>query len=226
MQGYNGVIPFYRSDFEKYKHLKPQEFVLRWAIICNMDWDDVHHPKRYGICDANQKYLAEYLGWKEPQLTYWLPKLLAKNPGFYKDEKGRFMCLDYDAYKYKEAFSREKIRREAQHINETNALNERKAQLSQLKDSISNHEDQHQDLTVTSPSKDSSLVSFSGKFIENEKIPDSLTLDEKIKKYVDKGYSRKDITEPCFCGSGLAFINCCLDVMDEILPLSDGKKEV
>jgi len=226
MQGYNGVIPFYRSDFENYKHLKPQEFALRLAVICTMDWDDIHHPESYGVSNATQKYLADYLGWDEPQITYWLPKLLNKNPGFYRDERGRFVCYDYDAYKYKEAFKREKMKREAQNINESNELKLRKSNLSQIKDRISSNEDRHQDLAVTSPSIDSSLGSFSGKFIESTEIPDSLTLEEKIKEYIDKGYSRKEITEPCWCGSGLAYINCCLETMDEILPLNDDEKEV
>lgn len=226
MQGkLSGIIPFYRRDFETYKHLKDQEKVLRWAVICNMGWNEVDHPNRFGVAEISNTELAQYIGWKSPaSVTKWMPKLLAKNPGFFKDAEGRYVCYDFDAFIYREACSREKKITLEKLEYDRAQLAKRKVEFAENKNSISREKTTHTGEVVKPTIEITSSDSFKGNSLEKYKVTE--TYEEKKRRLLNSGMYEYTLDEPCFCGSGKAFIDCCAEIIAASLPFSDGVKEV
>lgn len=227
MRSFNGVLPFYRRDFQTYKHLNSNEKVLRWGILSNMVWNEVDHPDRYGVAEISQKELADYVSWTESKVSRVLPKLLKKNPGFARDGD-KYIADDFDAFVYRVACQREKVIREKQRQAELEQLAKRKASVSESKEQVSTSQFANGNQTDVTPSSDITSDSFKGYSLGEDNVVSKETFAAKKQRLLANGHNEQVLMDPCFCGSGKRFIDCCADFIDEVLPpnlytdISDG----
>lgn len=189
------------------------------GIFSNMVWNEVDHPDRYGVAEITQKELADYLYWTESKVSRVLPKLLEKNPGFVKDGD-KYIANDFDAFVYRVACQREKVIREKQRELELEQLAKRRALFSEPKGQVSTPQFTSQVQPATTPSSDITSDSFKGYSLEEKSTAKLETLSEKKQRLLAKGHTEQELMEPCFCESGKRFMDCCVDIIDDVLPLN------